>query len=93
LKDDSIFSLFFFLFFRFPAKTRIPGSKSLKEVLKTDDEEFLDFLTKCLSLSPEARLTPEQGLEHPWLSKVYESPAGLDKSQETDVSEPSSSKE
>ena len=54
-------------------------------MLKTDDDEFLDFLTKCLSLSPEARLTPEQGLEHPWLFKVYET-ADLDKASVSDPS-------
>jgi serine/threonine protein kinase len=43
-------------------------------VLKTEDEEFLDFLAQCLSWSPETRMTADQGLKHPWLSKVYDVP-------------------
>jgi dual specificity tyrosine-phosphorylation-regulated kinase 2/3/4 len=53
---------------------RVPASRPLKELLKTDDEEFLDFLSRCLSWSPETRMTAEQGLAHPWLTKIYEVP-------------------
>jgi dual specificity tyrosine-phosphorylation-regulated kinase 2/3/4 len=61
------------------ARTRVPGSKTLKEVLKTDDEEFLDFVTRCLDWSPEDRMNADQGLAHPWLSKVYNLPADASK--------------
>ena len=35
-----------------------------------EDADFIDFLEKCLEIDPEKRLTPEQGLSHPWLKKV-----------------------
>lgn len=61
------------------AKTRIPESKTLKDALKTEDEEFLDFVSRCLSWSPETRMNPDEALLHPWLAKVYEGPALVDK--------------
>ncbi len=48
-------------------KTRVPGSKSLPEVLRCPDAEFLDFLQKCLEWDPEKRLTPEAARAHPWV--------------------------
>lgn len=52
-------------------EVRIAGSKPLSQVLSCNDEEFLDFISKCLTWTPETRLDPEEGKNHPWFSKVY----------------------
>ena len=46
-----------------------PGSKDLAAVLKTDDAQFLDFMRQCLRWDPNSRMTPPQGLKHPWMRK------------------------
>ncbi|KAJ3072299.1 Dual specificity tyrosine-phosphorylation-regulated kinase [Podochytrium sp. JEL0797] len=46
---------------------RRPGSKSLRDVLRTSDVVFLDFLEKCLEWDPELRMKPEEALRHEWL--------------------------
>jgi len=71
-------------------RVRIPGGKALKDVLKTDDLEFLDFLSRCLEWNPEDRMTADQGLQHPWISKVYNLPADASK---TDLSAAASAPE
>ncbi|GMF51631.1 unnamed protein product [Phytophthora fragariaefolia] len=48
-------------------RRRIPGSRSLPSVVKSNDAEFLEFLSKCFVWDPEQRLTPEQALEEPWM--------------------------
>ncbi|CEH15050.1 camk camk1 protein kinase [Ceraceosorus bombacis] len=37
--------------------------------------EARDFITKLLTIDPQARLTAKQALEHPWLSEGIERPA------------------
>lgn len=49
-------------------KRRRPGTKTLAQVLKCDDELFVDFIAKCLSWDPERRLKPQAALRHPWIS-------------------------
>lgn len=49
-------------------KRRRPGTKSLAQVLKCDDELFVDFIAKCLLWDPERRLKPQAALRHPWIS-------------------------
>ena len=34
-----------------------------------DDEEFIDFLLKCLEIDPSKRWSPEEALKHPWLKR------------------------
>lgn len=51
---------------------RYPGTKKLKDVIKCDDPEFLDFLMRCLEYLPEKRLTPAEGLVHPFMTKEYD---------------------
>jgi hypothetical protein len=48
---------------------RMPGSKSLESVssARRRDALFLDFLAQCLCWQPEARCTPDDALQHPWL--------------------------
>ncbi|SCZ99407.1 BZ3500_MvSof-1268-A1-R1_Chr3-1g05997 [Microbotryum saponariae] len=48
-------------------RRRRPGTKTLAQVLKTDDELFLDFITKCLTWDPDRRLKPDPALRHPWI--------------------------
>lgn len=48
-------------------KKRKPNSKTLQEVLNSSDEQFLEFLDKCLEWNPIARITPLEALQHPWI--------------------------
>jgi dual specificity tyrosine-phosphorylation-regulated kinase 2/3/4 len=48
-------------------RDRRPGSVSLAKAIGCNDPKLLDFLTKCLAWVPDARLTAEKALEHPWL--------------------------
>ncbi|KAK4058399.1 serine/threonine protein kinase, CMGC, dual-specificity [Microbotryomycetes sp. JL221] len=48
-------------------RRRRPGTKSLGQVLKTNDELFVDFIAKCLIWDPERRLKPDAALRHPWI--------------------------
>ena len=45
-----------------------PGSRKLQTVLKTENKRFLDFITRCLTWEPEARMNPGTALIHPWIS-------------------------
>ncbi|KZT56992.1 kinase-like protein [Calocera cornea HHB12733] len=49
-------------------RRRRPGTKTLQQVLKTDDENFVDFIAKCLIWDPERRLKPQPALRHPFLT-------------------------
>jgi dual specificity tyrosine-phosphorylation-regulated kinase 2/3/4 len=48
-------------------KVRIPGRKSLREILKGADYAFLDLVCACLDWDPVRRITPEEALEHEWI--------------------------
>ncbi|CAN0434184.1 unnamed protein product [Lampetra planeri] len=50
-----------------PGKKRVPGSFPLHRVLKSDDPEFVEFISSCLRWDPECRMTPAQALAHNWL--------------------------
>lgn len=64
-------------------KRRKPCSKTLSQAIKCQDEAFLDFMTQCLRWNPANRLTPEQALEHPFITgrsmKFAETPLRLSK--------------
>ena len=45
-------------------KTRIPGRKSLKELMKGADSSFLNLVYSCLEWDPSKRMTPEEALNH-----------------------------
>ncbi|KAL4951414.1 hypothetical protein BDW69DRAFT_170111 [Aspergillus filifer] len=49
-------------------RRRRPSSKELRQVLKCDDEAFLDFITRCLRWDPSRRLTPSEALRHEFLT-------------------------
>ncbi|KAI8380576.1 kinase-like domain-containing protein [Choanephora cucurbitarum] len=48
-------------------RKRRPGTKSLREVLRSTDELFVDFVGQCLQWDPEQRLKPNDALNHPWI--------------------------
>ncbi|GAN00709.1 kinase-like protein [Mucor ambiguus] len=50
-------------------RKRRPGTKTLEHALKTTDENFLDFINKCLHWDPEQRLKPDEALKHSWMLK------------------------
>lgn len=49
-------------------RRRRVGSKTLNQVLKCEDDAFLDFLTGCLKWDPSKRLKPEEGVLHPFIT-------------------------
>lgn len=51
-------------------RRRRPSSKELRQVLKCDDEAFLDFITKCLKWDPSRRLTPNEASKHEFITGV-----------------------
>jgi serine/threonine protein kinase len=53
-------------------KRRKPGTITFSESLKrsdyeTSDNDFVDFMSKCLIWEPSKRITPIEALNHPWL--------------------------
>ena len=51
-------------------RRRRPSSKTLSQILKTDDELFVDFIAKCLAWDPDRRLKPDQAVRHPWIAQT-----------------------
>ncbi|RYP11857.1 hypothetical protein DL765_007574 [Monosporascus sp. GIB2] len=49
-------------------RRRRPSSKTLQQVLKCDDEPFLDFLGRCLRWDPDRRLKPEEAIRHEFIT-------------------------
>jgi len=47
----------------------VPKKTSLRQRMRTDCEEFLDFLTQLLQLEPSKRPTASEALRHPWLTR------------------------
>ncbi|BFZ65421.1 serine/threonine protein kinase, CMGC, dual-specificity [Saitoella coloradoensis] len=56
-------------------KIRRPSTKTLAQALKFTgaDDSFLDFITKCLKWSPDARMTPMEALQHDFVTGVVRS--------------------
>ena len=44
-----------------------PACFSLRQVLKTTDEAFIDFLAACFEYLPEKRITATEALKHRWI--------------------------
>lgn len=42
----------------------------MSAAVKTNDEHFLDFLSRCLEWDPVQRITPEVALQHEWIVEV-----------------------
>lgn len=51
-------------------RRRRPSSKDLRQVLKCDDDAFLDFLSRCLRWDPARRLTPQDALRHEFITGI-----------------------
>ncbi|OJJ42875.1 hypothetical protein ASPZODRAFT_1279823 [Penicilliopsis zonata CBS 506.65] len=51
-------------------RRRRPSSKDLRQVLKCDDEAFLDFIARCLRWDPLRRLTPHDAGSHEFLTGI-----------------------
>ncbi|KAF8319393.1 kinase-like protein [Clavulina sp. PMI_390] len=49
-------------------RRRRAGSKTLAQVLRCDEENFVDFIAKCLHWDPERRLKPQNALRHPFIT-------------------------
>ncbi|KAH8829644.1 hypothetical protein DL96DRAFT_1598956 [Flagelloscypha sp. PMI_526] len=47
-------------------RRRRPGTKTLAQVLRCSDEDFVDFIGKCLMWDPERRIKPQAALRHPF---------------------------
>ncbi|KAI0043563.1 hypothetical protein FA95DRAFT_1609296 [Auriscalpium vulgare] len=50
-------------------RRRRPGTKTLAQVLRTDDDLFVDFISKCLMWDPERRIKPQAALRHAFLTQ------------------------
>ncbi|KAF9228620.1 hypothetical protein BS17DRAFT_772257 [Gyrodon lividus] len=48
-------------------RRRRPGTKSLGQVLRCQDEDFVDFIARCLVWDPERRMKPQAALQHNFL--------------------------
>ena len=48
-------------------RRRRPSSKTLAQMVKSDDAEFLDFLAKCLIYDPDRRIKAQAALRHPFI--------------------------
>lgn len=56
-------------------KRRRPSSKTLQQVLKCDDDAFLDFLARCLRWDPDRRLKPDEAIRHEFITGVKQTAA------------------
>ncbi|CDW81753.1 dual specificity tyrosine-phosphorylation-regulated kinase 4 [Stylonychia lemnae] len=44
--------------------------KDLKAVLNQDDDDLIDFVSKCFEWDPNSRMTADDALNHPWLEET-----------------------
>jgi dual specificity tyrosine-phosphorylation-regulated kinase 2/3/4 len=51
-------------------RRRRPSSKELRQVLKCDDELFLDFIARCLRWDPARRMNPHEANMHEFITGV-----------------------
>ncbi|KAH6683431.1 hypothetical protein B0J14DRAFT_647645 [Halenospora varia] len=49
-------------------RRRRPSSKTLSQVMKTDEEPFLDFLARCLRWDPDRRMKPDEAVRHEFIT-------------------------
>lgn len=47
----------------------IPKRTSLKKRLKTNDENFYDFVKNLLEIDPNNRIGAQEALKHPWITE------------------------
>jgi dual specificity tyrosine-phosphorylation-regulated kinase 2/3/4 len=53
-------------------KLRQPGTKDLLSVLRTKDEQFVDFIMLFLRWEPMERATPGEAMRHPWIAECFQ---------------------
>ncbi|QPH11669.1 hypothetical protein C2857_003529 [Epichloe festucae Fl1] len=58
-------------------RRRRPSSKTLQQVLKCDDDGFLDFISRCLRWDPERRLRPEDAVRHEFITGQKAAPIAI----------------
>mmetsp|Transcript_58771 Transcript_58771/g.120217 ORF Transcript_58771/g.120217 Transcript_58771/m.120217 type:complete len:173 (-) Transcript_58771:289-807(-) len=51
-------------------KKRRPGSKDLGAAVRCNDAAFVSFLDGCLQWDKKERLTPDQALQHEWITEA-----------------------
>ncbi|THD18174.1 Dual specificity tyrosine-phosphorylation-regulated kinase 2, partial [Fasciola hepatica] len=51
-------------------RKRLPGCRTLQELVKSSDPKFLDLIQQCLRWNPDERITPEVALNHDWFREV-----------------------
>ncbi|KAL3710628.1 serine/threonine protein kinase, CMGC, dual-specificity [Talaromyces marneffei ATCC 18224] len=51
-------------------RRRRPSSKDLRQVLKCDDEPFLDFVARCLRWDPARRMNPNDAMNHEYITGI-----------------------
>jgi serine/threonine protein kinase len=49
-------------------RRRRAGTKTLAQLLRCDEENFIDFIAKCLHWDPERRLKPQAALRHAFVT-------------------------
>ncbi|GIY40179.1 dual specificity tyrosine-phosphorylation-regulated kinase 4, partial [Caerostris extrusa] len=48
-------------------KKRRPGTRPLSIALNTEDQDFVDFISRCLDWNSSLRMSPDEALQHSWL--------------------------
>lgn len=51
---------------------RIPNSRSLRDAVPCEDNDFLDFVRKCLEIDPETRFSASEAMEHTWIKAALQ---------------------
>ncbi|RMZ92342.1 hypothetical protein DV736_g429, partial [Chaetothyriales sp. CBS 134916] len=69
-------------------RRRRPSSKELRQVLKCEDEAFLDFITRCLRWDPARRMTPHEASRHEFITRVKMPPAQRPRGVQSNVNSP-----
>jgi dual specificity tyrosine-phosphorylation-regulated kinase 2/3/4 len=50
-------------------KYRKPNGKPLDYIIGDEDDDFNNFIKKCLDWNPDTRMTPDEALKHIWILK------------------------
>ncbi|CAG9327991.1 unnamed protein product [Blepharisma stoltei] len=50
-------------------KKRYPSSKSLRDILRGADNEFIELVEACLEWDPMKRMTPDDAIRHHWVQE------------------------
>ena len=51
-------------------RTRLPGTRPLAKAVGSTDPVFLDFVARCLTWDPAARMTPREAAHHEFITGV-----------------------